>query len=83
MEYLVLTPKQLGSALKNRRGELDQTQTQVASHIGLLQKTVSALETHPERCGLESLLKLVSVLDLEIVLRPKSERSADPGQGEW
>lgn len=83
MDSLILTPKQLASALKNRRKELCLTQIEAASRIGLLPKTISALESSPERCSLESLLKLVSVLDLEITLKSKPDTPKDSLKGEW
>jgi len=83
MDSLILTPKQLASALKNRRKELNLTQVETASRVGLLPKTISALESSPERCSLESLLKLISVLDLEISLKSKPAPAKDAQKGEW
>ena len=37
----------------------------------MVPKTISALENHPEGSSIESLFKLLSALDLEIVLQPK------------
>lgn len=70
MNYLVLTEAQLGTALKNRRKELGFTQVETGLKVGLLPKTISALETNPARSSIESLLKLISALNLEITLSP-------------
>ena len=83
MEYLILTPNQLAAALKNRRKALNLTQVEAAERVGLLPKTVSALESHPERCTLESLLKLISTLDLEITLKAKPMEANNSQKGEW
>jgi HTH-type transcriptional regulator/antitoxin HipB len=66
-------------ALKDKRKTLELTQKEAGRKIGLLPKTISALETHPERCTLESLFKLISALDLEIELHEKSQEQ----KGEW
>jgi len=72
MDYLINTPSQLGLALKSARKAKDLTQAQAATKVGLLPKTISALENHPEACSIESLLKLLSVLDLELSLANKA-----------
>jgi len=71
MEYLIFTDFQLAKSLKNRRIELKLTQKAVAEKVGLLPKTVSALENNPEKCSVESLMKYLSALDLHIVLKTK------------
>jgi len=70
MEHLILTPYQLTVALKNRRKTLHLTQAQAGAKVGLLPKTISALENDPERCTLDSFLKLLSALDFELTLKP-------------
>ena len=79
MENIVNTPGQLGRALRQLRKAKARTQSQVGAGVGLLPKTVSALEIAPERCQVGSLLKLLSALELELVLRPKPA----PGPGGW
>lgn len=71
MEYPIRTPRQLAPVLRGQRKSMGKTQNQVGSQVGLLPKTVSALETNPERSSLESLFKLIAALELELVLRPK------------
>lgn len=64
-------PKQLAAQLRGQRQFLHLTQKQAASLVGLLPKTISALESSPERCSVASLFKLLSALGLELTLRPK------------
>ncbi len=71
MENYVQTPAQLGQVLKARRSNLRLTQKKAGGTVGLLPKTISALEISPEGSSISSLFKLLSALDLEIVLRPK------------
>ena len=78
MEHLILTPYQLTVALKNQRKTL--LLTEAAAKVGLLPKTISALENDPERCTLDSFLKLFSALDLELTLKPKEENESQKGE---
>ncbi len=82
MDSLVLTNRQLAMALKARRKSLGLTQVQAASRVGLLPKTISALEVRPERASVESLYKYLSALDMEVYLHRK-EDTHTPGAGEW
>lgn len=71
MEHLIFTVSQLSSILKNRRKELGFTQKFAADRVGLLPKTVSALENDPEKCSVESLMKYAASLEFQIVVKPK------------
>ncbi len=79
MEYHIHTPSQLAAALKSSRKTRSITQQLVASQVGLLPKTVSALENSPDTSSIDSLFKLLSALGLEIVLKTKD----DTPSGEW
>jgi HTH-type transcriptional regulator/antitoxin HipB len=66
------TPEQLASVLRGQRRAIRLTQKQAAALVGLLPKTISALESDPERGSVGSLYKLLSALGLELVLMPKA-----------
>ena len=83
MEQIANTPAQLSHALRRRRKSSGWTQKRAGDAVGLLPKTVSALETTPGGCRIESLLKLVSALGLELVLRTKPDSDAPPAAGTW
>jgi len=83
MEYNVHTPQQLAQALRSQRNSRRLTQKAAGAPVGLLPKTVSALESSPERSSVESLFKLLSTLELELVLRPKSSDTDLPTSPEW
>jgi len=83
MSYTVHTPTQLGHVLSGHRKTKKLTQREVAAQVGLLPKTISGLETAPERCNIRNLFKLLSALDLEIVLRPKDSVSGKNKAAEW
>ncbi|TLU54506.1 MAG: XRE family transcriptional regulator [Chlorobium sp.] len=77
----IRTPMQLAMILQGYRKQRRFSQKQAGEHVGLLPKTISALESRPERSCIESLFKLISALDLEMVLLSKEKgRTA---KGEW
>ena len=79
MEYLVVTPHQLAQVLKGYRRSRHLTQYQAGAIGGVMQKTVSSLETAPQRTSVETLFKLLSALNVELVVRDKM---ADDSKGE-
>jgi HTH-type transcriptional regulator/antitoxin HipB len=76
MEYTITTPPQLGRVLEGCRKQQGVTQSQLGAKVGLLQKAISAFETDPSRTSVARLFRLLSALELELVLRDK--RSAPP-----
>ena len=82
MDSTAYTPQQLGQALRGHRNAKNLTQKEAAALVGLLPKTVSNLELTPGRSTVDSLFKLLSALELEMVIRPKSGRS-DSDPPEW
>ena len=83
VEYLVQTPAQLAPVLAGARKSRKLTQKSAGTLVGLLPKTISGLESAPEKSSLASLFKLLSALELEMVLRPKSRRGGASQPGEW
>lgn len=76
------TPEQLASVLRGQRRASKLTQKQAAALVGLLPKTISALESDPERGSVGSLYKLLSALGLELVLQPKASTTST-SSSEW
>jgi HTH-type transcriptional regulator/antitoxin HipB len=86
MEIVARTPAQLGAALKSARIRRGFSQTDAASNVGLKQKTVSSLENVGARTTVNTLYKMLSALNLELVIREKgrgetSQRGESPR--EW
>ena len=79
MNFPAHTAKQLGQVLRSQRKAQKLTQKTAASIVGLLPKTISRLEQDTETATIESLFKLLSALDLELVIRSKSQEPADKG----
>lgn len=80
MKTMAHTPKQLGQILKGQRKLQQLTQKEAARQVGLLPKTISKLELATETATIESLFKLLSALQLELVVRSRSQQSSSK---EW
>lgn len=74
METIARTSLQLANALRERRRSLGLTQEQLAGRMGVRQKTISDIES-TGTARLETLLRALSVLDLELVVRPRTKGS--------
>jgi HTH-type transcriptional regulator/antitoxin HipB len=88
MEYIITTPNQLIHALRNARKAQGLSQVDAGKLVGLLPKTISALENRPTSATVDSFLKLLSALDLELILQPKQSSSSitkppAPAREEW
>lgn len=73
MEQIARTAAQLGSALRRRRRELTLTQTKVGEQTRLRQGTISRLENGEPKIQLQTLVDVLTALDLELVVRPRTK----------
>lgn len=75
----VNSAKELSVYLQDKRLADKLSQETVADLASMRQATVSSFESKPSSAKLETLFKLLSALDLELRVRPKSSSAA---QGE-
>ena len=80
MDAPLLTTMQLGRVLQSARKAKGFTQAAVGARMGLSQKRVSAIELEPGSLTAAQLLKLCSVLGLELTIGAKAPLS---GKVEW
>ena len=73
VDHVARTPAQLGPILKSCRIERGLTQRSAGAPVGLKQSTVSQIEAHAERSSVASLYKLLSALNLELVISDKDK----------
>ena len=76
MDQLARTSKQLGDALRRRRRALGMTQTDIATKANLRQATISAVEAGKAQ-NLTTLFDVITALDMELVVRPRTKGSMD------
>lgn len=74
-------PQQLASLLKAIRVQRGLSQAQVAARLGISHQAVSALEKQPEKATLERLMRILGVLQVDVVLRSGHEKPA--ARTEW
>ena len=75
----ITSAKQLSSYLRDARLLQKLSQDKVANRVGIRQDTVSSFEIKPESTELETLFKILSALELELVIQP---RNSPPGVAE-
>lgn len=75
-EFTVRTTEQLPQLLKAFRKTAKLTQADVALRLGVTQQTVSAMERNAETVSAERLMKLMSILGVDLVLRARNSTSA-------
>lgn len=81
----ITSPKQLAQAIRNTRKQSKLTQRETAENINMKQSTVSEFENHPEGSRLDTLFKLLAVLDLElqVVSRSSKNKNGEGWDQEW
>ena len=79
MEYPLKNAQQLGAVLQGLRRERKLTQAAAGAKVGLAQNAVSLLETNPTNASLARVFKLLSALELEIVVRDRRKRTSPTG----
>ena len=89
-EFPVRAPEQLPGLLQGFRKQAGFTQAELASRLGVTQQTLSALERNAAAVSAGRLMKLLSILGVELVLRrpsgtasPSGNPAIDPGKAQW
>ncbi|MCB9776507.1 MAG: helix-turn-helix transcriptional regulator [Nitrospiraceae bacterium] len=76
MSDLARNPKQIGNLIRRARKQRGLSQTQLGEKTGLRQATISLIETGNPAATLETILTVLSVLDLELRIAPRSKGTA-------
>ena len=76
MDDIARTAKQMGAIVRRQRRQQRLTQSQLGDKIDLRQATVSKLEAGESATQLRTLLDVLSALNLELVIRPRSKASS-------
>ncbi len=66
-------PKQIGALIRRARKQQALTQQQLSAKTGLRQETISLIETGNPAARIETLLTVLSALDLEFQIAPRSK----------
>lgn len=73
MEHIARTSGQIGAALRRRRRNLNLTQADVGTRTRRRQGTISRLENGEPKTQLQTLVDVLSALDLELVIRTRTK----------
>lgn len=87
-EFTLRTAEQLPNLLKGFRKNAGLTQIEVADRLGVTQQTLSALERNASNVSAARLLKLLNILEVELVLRRPNDGADQPSsdhqsQSQW
>lgn len=83
MAYRVTAAAQLGQTLRGLRKASRMSQVEVAQASGLRQKTVSLLETAPQRCSVDSLMRYLAAVQGTLSLDVKGQAPRPGEDGRW
>ena len=83
MQRKLISPESLGFALREERKKKGLNQTDLGMPVGVDQTTISKVEQGKPGTRLDTLFRLLSVLDLELVLQPKDLTSDKINQEDW
>jgi HTH-type transcriptional regulator / antitoxin HipB len=83
MAFRVTASAQLGQTLRGLRKSQKMSQVDVAQASGLRQKTVSLLETAPQRCSVDSLIRYLAAVRGSLSLDVKGAVSPSGSEGRW
>jgi HTH-type transcriptional regulator/antitoxin HipB len=76
-DQIARTPKQVGDAVRRRRRLKGMKQMDVGEKTNLRQATISALEAGEPGTQLRTLFDVLTALDLELVIRPRTKASTE------
>jgi HTH-type transcriptional regulator/antitoxin HipB len=79
----VISPEGLGQALRSERKKKGLSQKAVGHSVGMEQHTISKIEKGNPGTGLNTLFRLLSALDLELVVQPRKKPSGSDGGDLW
>jgi HTH-type transcriptional regulator/antitoxin HipB len=74
-EIPLQTTQQLSSHLRSLRKRSGLTQAQLGVRLGVEQARIGKIERNPGSISVEQLLQLLTVLEAEILIRPRDTRS--------
>jgi HTH-type transcriptional regulator/antitoxin HipB len=73
MQTLIVSSENMGAVLRDMRRQQGVTQAELGKRVGLDQKKVSLLENGNPNCRIDSLFRLLSALEVGLVVQPKIE----------
>lgn len=86
-DYPIRTESQVSLLLKSFRQDRGMTQADLARALGVTQQTASAMERNASKASVSSLMRMLSAVGAELVLRDKQPQAGDtavkPTPADW
>jgi HTH-type transcriptional regulator/antitoxin HipB len=77
MRSIVRSARQLGAAIQAARRAKGLTQAELAALTSLRQEMISKIESGQEGTRVSSIMAIMSALDLELAIQPRSKSTSD------
>lgn len=74
-EMICRSATQLAAAIRRRRKEINMTQAELGEKTGLRQATINAVEKGEPGTQIDTIFKILAVLDMELVNRNRTKGS--------
>jgi HTH-type transcriptional regulator / antitoxin HipB len=75
MNILIRSPKMLGNAIQRKRKALKLSQAQLGAMVGLHQSAISLIEKGHDPLKLDTLLAIITALDLDLIVAQRTKPS--------
>lgn len=75
MSELARSPEQLGNAIRRTRKKRGMSQSELGEKAGLRQETISLIENGNPATKLETILAVLSALDLELRINERTKQT--------
>ncbi len=82
MDFPIRTAQQLGPILKSYRLQHGLTQAELGRKLGMPQQQVARIEATPYRVTVDTLMKVLAVLEVDLVLRSRTN-TPPANQSDW
>jgi HTH-type transcriptional regulator/antitoxin HipB len=78
MEMIIRNNKDLGEAMRRARKAKDLRQVDIAQHASVRQALVSELENGATTAKLDTVIKVLAALDMDLSIVPRRKARFDP-----
>lgn len=75
LERAIRSPNDIGPTVRLIRKNLKLTQKALSKMTGIKQQTISAIESGAQQANLKTLFGILSILNLELVVRKRAQRT--------
>lgn len=82
IDHPVKHPQQLAPLIRAIRRQAGLSQAALAARLGVSHQAISQLEKQPERVTVERLMRVLSALKIDLVLRPRAVETPS-NTGDW